>query len=137
MQAWEDFKKVYFEGSGGARGQDLRRITRLPIPLSYEIYLNDVSMQDALVTYLQVIRRRPRRSSSQKSRQIHCPILISLIGYISVGHHHDLTCGLPSFLISNTVTIGISVRKEEIAYHETDRSDGLILSGHRLWWKEF
>ena len=75
-QAWEDFKKVYFQGA-----EDLADGFAEDNPLAnsahYEIYLNDVSMQDALgnlfASHLDGIRKV---NQSAKSRQIRCPILI-------------------------------------------------------------
>ena len=60
---------------------------------TYEIFLSDVSMQDALVTWLQSIPE--------------------VIAYVSMGIIVILLA-VSIFLISNTVAIGISVRSAEI-----------------------
>ena len=79
---------------------------------NYEIYLSDVSMQNSLVTYLQSIPEVRKVNQSQVTADT-LTGLNSLIGYISVAIVVILL-GVSIFLISNTVTIGINVRKEEI-----------------------
>ena len=80
---------------------------------SYEVYLNDVSMQPALVSYLEGLEgvREVNRSEIVASTLTG---VNALVAYISVGIIVILFA-VSIFLISNTVTIGISVRKEEIA----------------------
>ena len=80
---------------------------------TYEIFLSDVSMQDALVTYLE---------SLDGVREVHHSAVVAntlsdfnkLIAYVSGGIILILLA-VAIFLISNTVTVGISVRREEIA----------------------
>jgi cell division transport system permease protein len=75
--------------------------------------MTDVSLQPSLVTYLeshQDIVREVRRSEITASTLSGMNKLIALI---SVGIILILLC-VSVFLISNTVTIGISVRKSEI-----------------------
>ena len=79
---------------------------------SYAIYLKDVSMQQSLVDYLQTIDG----VRSVKQSEIVANTLTDfnkLIGYISAGVIVILL-GVAVFLISNTITVGISVRREEI-----------------------
>ena len=110
-QAWEDFKKVYFQGA-----EDLPDGFAEDNPLAnsahYEIYLNDVSMQDALVTYLQSLDGIRKVNQSEVAANT-LSDFNSLVSYISIGIIMILLA-VSTFLISNTVTIGISVRKEEI-----------------------
>ena len=79
---------------------------------NYEIYLNDVSMQPALVTYLESLDgvRLVNRSDIAATTLTG---VNALIAYVSMGIIAILFA-VSVFLISNTVTIGISVRKEEI-----------------------
>ena len=79
---------------------------------SYEIYLNDVSLQPALVSYLEGVDgiRMVNRSEVTASTLTG---VNALVAYISVGIIAILFA-VSIFLISNTVTIGIAVRKEEI-----------------------
>ena len=74
--------------------------------------MNDISMQSTLVTYLESIDGI--RSVKQSEMVAHTLTdFNSLIGYISAGIILILL-GVAIFLISNTITVGISVRREEI-----------------------
>ena len=79
---------------------------------NYEIYLSDVSMQDALVTWLQSIPEVRKVNYSEMTASTLSGVNL-LIAYISMGIIIILLA-VGIFLISNTVAIGISVRKEEI-----------------------
>ncbi len=111
-EAWEYYKEVYFDGDEEA-AEGFADDNPLADSASFSVYLNDVSMQSALVTYLE---------SMEGIREVHKSEAVantlsdfnSLIGYISVGIILILLC-VAVFLISNTVTVGISVRKEEIS----------------------
>ena len=106
-EAWEEFRSEYL-------GDYADGFTENPLANSahYDIYLNDVSMQSALVTYLE---------SLSDVRQVNRSELVAttltgvnaLIAYVSVGII-GILFAVSVFLISNTVMIGISVRKEEI-----------------------
>ena len=79
---------------------------------NYEIYLSDVSMQDALVTWLESIPEVRKVNYSEITANTLSGVNL-LIAYISLGIIVILLA-VSIFLISNTVAIGISVRKEEI-----------------------
>ncbi|MCD7725085.1 MAG: permease-like cell division protein FtsX [Clostridiales bacterium] len=106
-EAWETFKTEYL-------GEYADGFTENPLADSanYEIYLNDVSMQSALVTYLESLDgvRLVNRSDIAATTLTG---VNALIAYVSIGIIAILLA-VSVFLISNTVTIGISVRKEEI-----------------------
>ena len=106
-QAWDSFKVDYL-------GEYADGFTENPLSDSanLQIYLNDVSKQPALVTYLESINdvRTVNRSEVTAST---LSGINSLVAYISIGIIAILLL-VSIFLISNTVTIGISVRKEEI-----------------------
>ncbi len=106
-EAWESFRGDYFEGYNDG-------FTENPLANSanIEIYLSDVSMQPALVSYLESIPdvRTVRRSEVTATTLTG---VNKLIGYVSVGIIGILLL-VSVFLISNTVNIGIQVRKEEI-----------------------
>ena len=110
-EAWKDYKKVYFQGK-----EDLAKgFTDNPLANSahYQVFLNDVSMQDSLVAYLNGL---PGVREVKKSAQVANTLtdFNKLLGYVSGGIILILLC-VAVLLISNTVTVGISVRKEEIA----------------------
>ena len=110
--AWNAFKAVYFEGK-----EDLAQGFAGDNPLAnsahYQIYLSDVSMQNSLVTYLKTIDGvREVKESAKVANTL--TDFNHLVGYVSAGIILILLC-VAVFLISNTVTVGISVRREEIA----------------------
>lgn len=106
-EAWESFKEDYL-------GEYADGFTENPLEdsASYEIYLNDVSMQSALVTYLEGVEGI-RTVNRSEITAVTLSGVNALIAYVSVGIIAILFA-VSIFLISNTVTIGISVRKEEI-----------------------
>lgn len=80
---------------------------------NYEVYLNDVSMQGALVTYLKSVDGvREIKQSEVAAKTL--SDFNKLLGYISIAIIAILLF-VAVFLINNTITIGISVRQEEIA----------------------
>ena len=107
-EAWESFKDDYLGEYADGFGDD----NPIKDSENYEVYLNDVSMQDSLVTYLESIQgvRKVNRSDITANT---LSGMNKLIGYVSIGIIAILLA-VSVFLISNTVTIGISMRKEEI-----------------------
>lgn len=111
-EAWESFKEVYFEGNEAA-AESFAGDNPLANSASYSIYMNDISMQDTLVTYLKSIDGvREVKQSEMVANTL--TDFNRLIGYISAGIILILL-GVAVFLISNTITVGIAVRREEIA----------------------
>lgn len=106
-EAWNEFKEDYLRGYADG-------FTENPLEGSahYEIYLSDVSMQSALVTYLESVEGIRQINKSEITATTLSGVN-ALIGYVSVGII-GILLAVSVFLISNTVTIGISVRKEEI-----------------------
>lgn len=110
--AWEGFQKDYFEGKT-EMAEGFVDDNPLANSAHYEIYMNDISMQQSLVTYLESLDGvREVKSSDVAANTL--SDFNRLIGYISAGIILILLC-VAIFLISNTVTVGIAVRKEEIA----------------------
>lgn len=110
-EAWKEYKKVYFQG----KEELADGFTDNPLANSahYQVYLNDVSMQDSLVTYIKGLTGvREVKESAQVANTL--TDFNKLLGYVSGGIILILLC-VAVFLISNTVMVGISVRKEEIA----------------------
>ena len=105
-EAWEGFKAEYLGEYGDG-------FTENPLENSanYQVYLNDVSMQSALVTYLESVDGVRQVNRSELAATTLTGVN-ALIAYVSVGIIAILLA-VSIFLISNTVTIGISVRKEE------------------------
>ena len=78
----------------------------------FDISLSDVSMQSSLVTYLESVEGVRKVNQSFLTAQALTGVN-AIIGYVSIGIIAILFL-VSIFLISNTVSIGISVRKEEI-----------------------
>lgn len=106
--AWESFKTEYL-------GEYADGFTENPLENSsnWEIYLNDVSRQGELVSYLETIPnvRKVNRSEITADTFAGFNKLITYVSMAIIG----ILLAVSIFLISNTVTIGIAVRKEEIA----------------------
>lgn len=109
--AWDSFKQTYFEGNEAA-AESFAGDNPLANDASYSIYMNDISMQQTLVTYLQSVDGiREVKQSAVVANTL--TDFNKLIGYVSAGIIIILL-GVAVFLISNTITVGISVRREEI-----------------------
>ena len=105
-EAWAEFSAELGEAAEG--------ITENPLVNSanHEVYLNDVSAQTQLVKYIEQIEGVRKVNQSEFTANLFTGVN-SLVTYISIGMIAILLA-VSVFLISNTVTIGISVRKEEI-----------------------
>jgi len=111
-KAWETFKEDYFKDS-----VDLADGFKSDNPLgnsdNYEVYMADVSKQKDVVAFAEGL---PGVRKVHKS-DIVAKTLTSvnkLVGYVSITIIAILLA-VSVFLISNTVTMGITVRREEIA----------------------
>lgn len=107
-EAWADFGYDYF-GEGYQEGFSENPLLGED---NYEVYLSDVSMHNALVTWLSSIPEVRKVNDAQTVTDILSGTNL-LVAYVSVGIIIILLA-VSIFLISNTVAIGIAVRKEEI-----------------------
>lgn len=107
-EAWETFSKDYL-------GEYAEGYTENPLEdcANYQVYLKDVSKQQDLVTYIESIDGVREVIQSALTANTLSGVN-KLVGYVSIGIILILLA-VSTFLISNTVTIGISVRKEEIS----------------------
>lgn len=105
-EAWAEFSQELGEAAQG--------ITENPLKDSanFEIYLSDVSQQAQLVKYLEGVEGIRKVNQSEFTANMFTGVN-ALVTYISAGMIIILLL-VSIFLISNTVTIGISVRKSEI-----------------------
>lgn len=108
-EAWASFGKALF----GDNYQDGYTENPLAGEDSYQVYLSDVSMQSALVSWLESIPEVRKVNYSSVTANTLSGVNL-LIAYVSVGIIIVLLA-VSIFLISNTVAVGISVRKEEIS----------------------
>lgn len=110
-EAWEEYKLEYFDGDEAAAasfGTD----NPLAGESNYEIYMEDISQQSSLVSYLEGLEHvsRVRQSEMVANTLTDFNRLVSIVSAVII---LILIC-VAVFLISNTVRTGIAVRKEEI-----------------------
>lgn len=110
-EAWEEYKQLYFDGDEEA-AEGFDEDNPLANCATYDVYLKDVSQQESLVAYLESLDG-VRQVNQSKTVANMLTDFNRLIGYVSMGIILILFA-VATFLISNTVTVGIAVRKEEI-----------------------
>lgn len=110
-EAWESFKDVYFEGNE----EYAAGFSENPLANSanYEIYLKDISKQSTLVKYLESLEgvRDVKQSQSVAETLTEFNKILSIVS----GGIIAILLSVAIFLINNTITVGIAVRREEIA----------------------
>ena len=109
-QAWENFKDQYFQGSDAANG--FRDDNPLVNSANYHVYLNQIEKQTELVSYIQGLEHVREVNQSEKAANTlgNFNKLVSYASMIIIA----ILLIISIFLISNTVSVGIAVRKEEI-----------------------
>ena len=112
-EAWENFKKDYFPDGDTGILSGLDQDNPLADCASVQVYLVDTSRQNELVDYIKTLNGVSEVNASQIIADSFTNFS-RLIGYISMAVILILVF-VAIFLISNTVMIGITVRKEEIA----------------------
>ena len=109
-EAWEKYKEQYFQGSDAADG--FKDDNPLANSSNYHVYLNDITKQTELVSYIQGLDHvREVNQSEQAAKTLGS--INKLVSYVSMAIIALLLI-ISIFLISNTVSMGIAVRKEEI-----------------------
>lgn len=109
-QAWQNFRDKYFQGSDAADG--FKDDNPLVNSSNYQVYLNQIEKQTELVNYIQSLEHvREVNQSEQAANTLGS--FNKLVSYASIIIIAILLL-ISIFLISNTVSVGISVRKEEI-----------------------
>lgn len=109
-EAWEYYRTEVFEGDvSDTFGND----NPLEESSSYEVYLADVTKQNELVKYINSLGG-VRQVNSSQSLADGLASFNKLLSYVSAAIMVILI-GVSVFLISTTVNMGISVRREEIA----------------------
>jgi len=110
-QAWEKFRDIYFEGSEEA-AEGFKNDNPLANSSSYAVYVKNIENQDELVKYIESLDG-VRAVNQSKTAATTFKGFNSLIAYISVAIILILLF-VAVFLISNTISMGITIRKEEI-----------------------
>lgn len=109
-EAWEKFREDYFQGSDAAEG--FKDDNPLVNSANYQVYLKEIERQNQLIAYIQGLDHvRDINQSEQAARTLGS--FNKLVSYASIAIIAILVL-ISIFLISNTISVGISVRKEEI-----------------------
>ena len=110
-EAWDDFKTKYF----GESAELAEGFADNPLVNSdnYQVHMEDVEGQQALVEYVEGLEgvRKVNKSDTVAKTLSGANKLILYVSVAIIG----ILLAISIFLISNTVTMGISVRREEIA----------------------
>ena len=109
-EAWEKMKKEYFGDSDAAEG--FKDDNPLINSSNYQVYLNQIEKQTEIVAYIQGLEHvREVNQSEQADKTLGS--INRLVSYVSIAYIAVLLL-ISIFLINNTISVGISVRKEEI-----------------------
>ncbi len=108
-QAWEDYKAKLSPELVATFGND----NPLEHSESLTVYLNDVSMQDVLASYIRSLDgvRTVNDKKEVAESLVSVNRIITVVGVVIV----MILLGVAIFLISITISTGVSVRKKEIS----------------------
>lgn len=111
-EAWKSYQEIYFK-EDPEMADAFVDDNPLANCANLEIYMKDIEEQQNLVDYIESLDhvRKINRSDTVADMLIGFNRLISYVSVAIIG----LLLAVAVFLISNTVAIGISVRKEEIS----------------------
>lgn len=110
--AWESFQSEYF-GEDSSLAEGFKDDNPLANSDNYAVYMEDVSKQDDVVSFAESLDGVRRVNKSDVVADTLSSVN-RLITYVSIAIIAILLA-VSIFLISNTVTMGITVRREEIA----------------------
>ena len=108
--AWQEYKDQYFQGSEAADG--FKDDNPLANSANYRVYMNDITKQTELVSYIQKLKHVRKVNQSEEAAKT-LGNVNKLVSYVSIAII-VLLLVISIFLISNTVSVGIAVRKDEI-----------------------
>ena len=113
-EAWDEWSKQYFGDTEleSEMAEGFKNDNPLANSSSYSVYVDKIEHQDALVKYIEGLDG-VREVNQLKGATQTLSSFNTLLTYISVAIILILLC-VAVFLISNTVAIGIPIRKEEI-----------------------
>lgn len=113
-EAWDEWSKQCFGDTEleSEMAEGFKNDNPLANSSSYSVYVDKIEHQDALVKYIEGLDG-VREVNQLKGATQTLSSFNTLLTYISVAIILILLC-VAVFLISNTVAIGISIRKEEI-----------------------
>ena len=126
-EAWENFKQDYFPDGDEGILAGLDQDNLLVDCASVQVYLSDTSRQAELMDYIMTLNGVSEVNGSEIIADSFTNFS-RLIGYVSIGIILILVF-VAIFLISNTVMIGITVRKDEIAIMKYIGATDLFVRG--------
>lgn len=111
-EAWDSFKDEYF-GEAKELADGFKDDNPLSGSDNYEVYMSDVSKQKDVVSYAEKLDGVSKVNKSDVVAKTLTSVnrLIYYVSIVLIG----ILLAVSIFLISNTVTMGITVRREEIA----------------------
>lgn len=112
-EAWEEYKDKYFGDEYQELAEGYENDNPLKNSASYEVYFESAEMQNELVSYISKIDG-VRKINSSKVTAEGLTEIRSLVVMVSVAILAILFA-IALFLINNTISIGITVRNEEIS----------------------
>lgn len=111
-EAWESYKDLYFGDEYEELAEGYANDNPLKNSASYEVYFNEADQQEQLIEQIKKIDGVRKVDGSDVTANGLTEIS-GLVGVISIAVLAVLL-SIALFLISNTVSIGIAVRKQEI-----------------------
>ena len=122
--AWESFQSEYF-GEDSSLAEGFKDDNPLANSDNYAVYMEDVSKQESVVSFAESLDGVRRVNKSDVVADTLSSVN-RLITYVSIAIIAILLA-VSIFLISNTVTMGITVRREEIAIMKSiGAKDGFV-----------
>ena len=111
-EAWEKFQKDYF-GDTPEAAEGFKNDNPLGNSDNYEVYMSEVEKQNDVVKYAESLEgvRKVNKSDVVAKTLTSVNKLVSYVSIAIIG----ILLIVSVFLISNTVTMGVTVRREEIA----------------------
>ena len=111
-EAWDSFKDEYF-GDAKELADGFKDDNPLSGSDNYDVYMSDVSKQKDVVSYAEKLDGVSKVNKSDVVAKTLTSVnrLIYYVSIVLIG----ILLAVSIFLISNTVTMGITVRREEIA----------------------
>lgn len=111
-EAWENFQKDYF-GDTPEAAEGFTNDNPLANSDNYEVYMSEVEKQGDVVKFAESLEGVRKVNKSDVVAKTLTSVN-KLVSYVSIGIIGILLV-VSVFLISNTVTMGVTVRREEIA----------------------
>ena len=110
-EAWEKMKQEYF-GDDSEAADGFKDDNPLANSSNYRVYMNNIEKQSELVAYIKTLDNvREVNQSEQAAKTLGS--INRIVSYVSVAVIVSLLL-IAIFLISNTISVGITVRKDEI-----------------------